>query len=102
MPHSTQLDKERITTSTPESEAGVLVVRRHRLLVRCSHWLNVPILLGLILSGLSIYWASPVYQHKPNPLTGNAGPLRTSVHGYMRMCRGCTGINGGGSFRQLA
>ena len=75
MPHSTQLDKERIATSTPESEAGVLVVRRHHLLVRCSHWLNVPIFLGLILSGLSIYWASPVYQHKPNPLTGNADPL---------------------------
>ena len=32
VPHSTQLDKERITTSTPESEAGVLVVRRHHLL----------------------------------------------------------------------
>ncbi len=75
MPHSTQLDNERNTTSTPESEAGVLVVRRHHLLVRCSHWLNVPILLGLILSGLSIYWASPVYQHKPNPLTGNTDPL---------------------------
>ncbi len=58
MPHSTQLDKERIATSAPESEAGVVVVRRHHLLVRCSHWLNVPILLGLILSGMSIYWAS--------------------------------------------
>jgi hypothetical protein len=75
VPHSTQLDKERIATSTPESEAGVLVVRRHHLLVRCSHWLNVPILLGLILSGLSIYWASPVYQHKPDPVTGNFDPL---------------------------
>jgi len=32
----------------------VLVVHKHHLLVRCSHWLNVPILLGLILSGLSI------------------------------------------------
>jgi len=31
VPHSTQLDKERITTSTLESEAGVLVVRRHHL-----------------------------------------------------------------------
>ena len=75
MPPSTQLDNERIATSTPESEAGVLVVRRHHLLVRCSHWLNVPILLGLILSGVSIYWASPVYQHRPDPLTGNADPL---------------------------
>src|SRR2546427_9898962 len=75
VPCSMQLDKERNATSTPESEAGVLVVSKHHLLVRCSHWLNVPILLGLILSGLSIYWASPVYQHKPNPLTGNADPL---------------------------
>jgi hypothetical protein len=40
-------------------------------LVRWSHWLNVPILLGLILSGISIYWASPIYQHKPDPDTGN-------------------------------
>ena len=49
-----------MATSAPESEAGVLVVRRYHLLVRCSHWLNVPILLGLILTGMSIYWASPV------------------------------------------
>ncbi len=49
MPHSTQLDKEQIATSTPESEAGVLVVRRHHLLVRCSHWLNMLIPLSLLL-----------------------------------------------------
>jgi hypothetical protein len=35
---------QRIATSAPESEAGVLVVGRHHLLVRYSHWLNVPIL----------------------------------------------------------
>ena len=46
MPRSTQLDKEQIATSTPACQAGVLVVRRHQLLVRCSHWLNVPIVLG--------------------------------------------------------
>jgi hypothetical protein len=50
---------------------AVLVEQRHHLLVRWSHWLNVPILLGLILSGISICWASPIYQHKPDPLTGN-------------------------------
>jgi thiosulfate reductase cytochrome b subunit len=33
--------------------------------------MNVPILLGLILSGISIYWSSPIYQHNPDPLTGN-------------------------------
>ena len=75
MPYSTQPRKEQMATSAPESEAGVLVVPRHHLLVRCSHWLNVPILLGLILSGVSIYWASPVYQHKPNPQTGSFDPL---------------------------
>jgi hypothetical protein len=75
VPHSTQLEKERIATGTPESEAGVRVVRRHHLRMRCSHWLNVPILLGLILSDLSICWASQVYQHKQNPVTGNFVPL---------------------------
>ena len=39
MPCSLQLDKERNASSTPESEAGVLVVHRHHLIVRCSHWL---------------------------------------------------------------
>src|SRR6516225_3833113 len=47
VPHCTQLDRERIATSTRESKPGVLVVSKHHLLVRCSHWLNVPILLGL-------------------------------------------------------
>jgi hypothetical protein len=60
VPDSTQPHKEQMPTSAPESEAGVLIVRRHHL-VLCSHWLNVPIFLGLILSGMSIYWASPVY-----------------------------------------
>jgi len=67
--HSTQLGNERLATRTPGNQAGVRVVRRHHLLVRCSHWLSLPILLGLILSGVSIYWASPVYQHKPDPQT---------------------------------
>ena len=75
MPHATQLHKERIATCTPGCQSGVLVVRRHHLLVRCSHWLNVPILLSLILSGVSIYWASPVYQHKADPQTGSFDPL---------------------------
>ncbi|HYK40775.1 MAG TPA: cytochrome b/b6 domain-containing protein [Thermoanaerobaculia bacterium] len=41
------------------------VVPKHHALVRLSHWLNVPILLALIASGLSIYWASPVFTHAP-------------------------------------
>ncbi len=57
--------------STSPEKPGVLVARKHHLLVRWSHWLNVPILLGLILSGISIYWAAPIYQHAPDPQTGN-------------------------------
>src|SRR5260370_6972816 len=75
VPCSMELEKERNATSTPECQTGVRVVCRHNLLVRCSQWLNVPILLGLILSGGSIYWASPVYQNKPDPATGNFDPL---------------------------
>ena len=59
------------STSTSLAQPGVLVVKRHDALVRWSHWLNVPLLLGLIMSGISIYWASPIYQHKPDPNTGN-------------------------------
>jgi thiosulfate reductase cytochrome b subunit len=70
-----ELNKPRLDTRMPECQPGVRVIRRHHLLVRCSHWLNVPILLGLILSGISIYWASPVYRHKPNPRTGSFDPL---------------------------
>jgi thiosulfate reductase cytochrome b subunit len=51
------------------------VIVKHHALVRLSHWLNVPLLLGLIASGLSIYWASPVYEHAPNPATGSTDYL---------------------------
>ena len=44
---------EVIATRLPEDQAGVRVVRRHHLLVRWSHCLNVSVLLGLILSGVS-------------------------------------------------
>jgi len=59
------------SASTLLAEPDVLVVKRHHFLGRWSHWLNVPLLLGLVLSGISIYWASPIYQHKPDPNTGN-------------------------------
>ena len=71
MSRSTFTYNERTATSMLPAKPGVLVARRHHLLVRWSHWLNVPILLGLILSGISIYWASPIYQHESNPQTGN-------------------------------
>lgn len=71
MTDSTQIADPPIAETSPAKQAAKPIARRHHVLVRWSHWLNVPILLGLILSGMSIYWASPVYQHKPDPTTGN-------------------------------
>ena|SRR6266404_1896007 len=71
MSDSTLRASEPNSTSALVEKPGALVARKHHLLVRWSHWLNVPILLGLIVSGISIYWASPVYQHKPDLNTGS-------------------------------
>jgi thiosulfate reductase cytochrome b subunit len=68
---SSALHNQPGSASTSLVQPGVLVVKRHHVLVRFSHWLNVPLLLGLILSGISIYWSSPIFQHKPDPVTGN-------------------------------
>lgn len=62
---TTAIDVRKIS----DTEA-VSVVQKHHWLVRVTHWLNVPLLLGLILSGLSIYWAAPVYTHAPHAVTG--------------------------------
>ena len=51
MNSSASISHEPNSTSTLLVQPGVLVVRRHHILVRCSHWLNIPLLLGLILSG---------------------------------------------------
>jgi thiosulfate reductase cytochrome b subunit len=56
--------------------APVKVVPKHHALVRLTHWVNVPLLLGLIASGMSIYWASPVFLHAPDPVTHNRDYLR--------------------------
>jgi thiosulfate reductase cytochrome b subunit len=50
---------------------AVRVVHKHHALVRFAHWVNAPLLLGLIVSGLSIYWAAPVLRHAPDPATGS-------------------------------
>ena len=47
----------------------VRVVHKHHALVRLAHWVNVPVLLGLIASGLAIYWAAPVFVHPRDPVT---------------------------------
>jgi thiosulfate reductase cytochrome b subunit len=58
------------------AEPTVRVVPKHSGLVRLSHWVNVPLLLGLVASGLSIYWAAPVFHHAPDAATGSSDYLR--------------------------
>jgi thiosulfate reductase cytochrome b subunit len=64
-----------MSSAAEELPAAEPVLAKHHALVRVAHWANVPILLGLILSGLSIYWASPVYRHAPDPATGTTDYL---------------------------
>src|SRR5687767_5421851 len=52
-----------------ESDGMPHIVRKHHALVRLSHWINVPLLFGLIASGLAIYWAAPVFVHPRDPVT---------------------------------
>ena len=52
-------------------EARVRIVPKHHALVRLTHWANVPLLFGLIASGLAIYWAAPVFLHARDPVTGS-------------------------------
>jgi len=46
----------------PPAAVMAHVVPKHHGLVRFTHWVNVPLLFGLIASGLSIYWAAPVFR----------------------------------------
>jgi thiosulfate reductase cytochrome b subunit len=75
----------------------VPVAHKHHLLVRWTHWIHVPLLLGLVATGLAIYWAAPVFLHAPTtssprgdyladlgsavgPLFGAAGNTRDWVY----------------------
>ena len=55
----------------PAQTETVRVVPKHHALVRLSHWLMVPLLFGLVASGLAIYWAAPVFLHPRDPVTGS-------------------------------
>lgn len=48
-----------VSTPTVSSPPAIERVYRHRLPVRISHWLNVPFLIILIMSGLQIFNAHP-------------------------------------------
>ncbi len=89
MSRSTTPRKEAISTSTLPEQPGVLVAKRHHLLVRWSHWLNVPILLGLILSGISIYWVRRSISTSQIRLLETSMWRRILESGYAPMCPAC-------------
>ncbi len=59
------------STSAPRAPRDGLcrIVPKHHALVRLAHWVNVPVLTGLIASGLAIHWAAPVFVHPRDPVT---------------------------------
>ncbi len=60
-----------LSATAPSGDTDVIrIQRKHHFLVRWAHWTTIPLLLGLILSGISIYWSSPLFQH-PTDSTGN-------------------------------
>jgi len=63
----------------------IRVVPKHPALVRLSHWVNVPLLFGLIASGLAIYWAAPVFVHARDPVTGSQDYLADAGIAISRM-----------------
>jgi thiosulfate reductase cytochrome b subunit len=71
-------------TAPMERPAIVRVVRKHHVLVRIAHWLNVPLLFGMIASGLAIYWAAPVFLHARDPVTGSRDYLADLGAGIAR------------------
>ena len=92
---------------------AVAIVIKHHLLVRVTHWLNVPLLTGLIASGLAIYWAAPVYGRLPawvyDHLSLGTGQLAIALRlhwffAYLFMANGAlylVGLLAGGGYKAL-
>ncbi len=47
------------TVATPPAETGKRMIRRHPLVVRITHWVNVVCVIFLLMSGLQIFNAHP-------------------------------------------
>ena len=90
------------------SAPAVEKVYRHRLPVRISHWLNVPILIILIMSGLQIfnahpalYWGDRSDRDQPlisiRPMKTESGEMRgiTTILGYTFDTTGILGYSDG-------
>jgi thiosulfate reductase cytochrome b subunit len=96
------------SAARPVSAPVVEKIYRHRLPVRISHWLNVPILIILIMSGLQIfnahpalYWDDRSDREHPflsiRPMKTESGEVRgmTTVLGYKFDTTGVLGFSDG-------
>ncbi|HTR97990.1 MAG TPA: cytochrome b/b6 domain-containing protein [Candidatus Acidoferrales bacterium] len=61
------MEQQKPPRATAPPGPTVRVVAKHHALVRLTHWANLPLLFGLLASGLSIYWAAPVFTHAARP-----------------------------------
>ena len=97
-----------VTAPTTQPAQGVERVYRHRLPVRISHWLNVPCLFILIMSGLQIfnahpalYWGDRSDRDQPllsiRPMQTESGEMKgiTTILGYQFDTTGVLGYSNG-------
>jgi thiosulfate reductase cytochrome b subunit len=97
-----------VSAARPASAPVVERVYRHRLPVRISHWLNVPCLIILIMSGLQIfnahpalYWGDRSDRDQPlfsiRPVKTESGEMRgiTTILGYKFDTTGVLGYSDG-------
>jgi thiosulfate reductase cytochrome b subunit len=54
------MDATQLPKISSNADEQIKLIEKHDILVRIAHWTNIPILTALIMSGFSIYWASPV------------------------------------------
>ena len=92
----------------PAAPSSIERVYRHRLPVRISHWLNVPVLCILIMSGLQIfnahpalYWGDRSDRDQPllsiRPMKTDSGDIKgvTTILGHQFDTTGVLGYSGG-------
>ena len=97
-----------VSAARPASAPVVERIYRHRLPVRISHWLNVPCLFILIMSGLQIfnahpalYWGDRSDRDQPllsiRPMKTESGEIRgiTTILGYKFDTTGVLGYSDG-------
>ena len=108
VPDGLTADQGTVSAARPASSPAVERIYRHRLPVRISHWLNVPCLFILIMSGLQIfnahpalYWGDRSDRDQPllsiRPMKTESGEMRgiTTILGHKFDTTGVLGYSDG-------